>query len=70
MRQRVVKLSETEFVPQIYHVLTGWTGVTKGLRVVYTKEAQLQDCVVNSESLAELILDNYTNYTSKLEKLN
>ena len=69
MKTRVTKLSGSEFVPQVYYIISGWAGITSGLRVVYTKEAQLKDCVVNNESLALQILDSYKTYQDNLDKL-
>jgi hypothetical protein len=69
MKTRITKLSNTEFVPQVYYILSGWVGVTELNRTVYTKEDQLKYCVVNSESLALQILESYKVYEGNLEKL-
>lgn len=68
MKSRVVRLSDTEFIPQVYYILSGWCGV-KGNRLYYTKEDTLANCVVRNELEANATIDFYKEYERRLELL-
>jgi hypothetical protein len=73
MRTRIVKLTESEYVPQVWvpHFLCGghWSGIQRdtdgGLWTYDGDTGQLERCVVTSEKEANDILSAYVTRTQK-----